>query len=255
MAGHEAATGVPLPAGRPCFFLDFDGTLVDHAPTPGSIHVPPGLATLLADLQRANDGALAIVTGRALEDIDRHLAPLRLPTAAVHGAVRRTAAGIVHQAADPAGIIAAIDALRMPLQEHVASIPGLLLEDKGLALAVHFRGAPQAEDATRALLSGLLAGGTHGLDLLEGACVLEVRPAHTGKGQAVEAFLRERPFAGRRPVFIGDDLTDLGGMHAAQRHGGLAIGVGDRVQGRWQLESPAAVHDWLRGCLARGDRP
>lgn len=249
MGAVAAPPGVPFPAGRACFFLDFDGTLVDHAPTPGAIHVPPALATLLADLQAATAGALALITGRALPDIDRHLAPLRLPTAALHGAVHRATDGRLHEAVDIAPVTAALDALRAPLRRHVAATPGLLLEDKGLALAVHFRRAPQAGDATRRAVAGLLATATGDLELLEGNCVVEVRAAGADKGQAVAAFLREPPFAGRLPVCIGDDLTDLPALQLAQARGGLGIAVGDRLPAPFRLDSPAAVRDWLQAWL------
>lgn len=256
MGGAVATPGVPFPAGHACFFLDFDGTLVDHAPTPGAIHVPPALATLLQDLHAATDGALAIITGRALADIDRHLAPLRLPTAAVHGAVHRTADGRLHEAIDLAQVTAALDALRAPLHRHVAATPGLLLEDKDSALAVHFRRAPHAGPTTRRLVAGLLAGTTDGLELLDGNCVVEVRPAGADKGRAVAAFLREPPFAGRQPVCIGDDLTDLPALRLAQGRGGLGIAVGERLEAPWRLGSPAEVRAWLqawlRACRATG---
>lgn len=256
MRGAAATPGVPLPAGRACFFLDFDGTLVDHAPTPGAIHVPPALAALLADLHTATGGALALITGRALADIDRHLAPLRLPTAALHGAVQRRADGRLHEAVDVAQVAAALDALRAPLHRHVASTPGLLLEDKGLALALHFRRAPHAGAAARRVVAGLLADAPGGLELLDGNCVVEVRSAGADKGRAVAAFLREPPFAGRLPVCIGDDLTDQPALRLAQARGGLGIVVGDRLAAPWRLDSPAAVRDWLhawlRTCRAAG---
>lgn len=249
MDAAAATPGVPFPAGPACFFLDFDGTLVDHAATPDDIRVPEGLVTCLARLQQEACGALAILTGRALPDIDRHLAPLRLPTAAVHGAMRRTASGQLREAIDARRIAAAIDTLRGRLQARVAATPGLWLEDKGLALAVHYRAAPQAAAAARAWLrEGLEASGA-GLELLEGDCVLEARPAGTDKGRAVAAFLAEPPFAGRIPVCIGNDATDQPALDEAHRRGGLAIAVGDRVQAAWRLPAPADVRRWLSGCI------
>jgi trehalose 6-phosphate phosphatase len=242
--GHA---GVPFPTGPACFFLDFDGTLAEFAPTPDTVTIAPGLTDLLHELQQTLGGALAIVTGRALDNIDRNLAPCCLPTAGYHGAVRRAFDGTVHGTTVPAPWLAT---LRAPLQRHVAAIPGLLLEDKGLALAMHFRGAPHAAVATRELLRRLCACLPGDLELLEGEAVIEVRPAACHKGSAVDAFLAELPFAGRVPLYIGDDVTDQRGMAAVLRHGGMAIAVGDRLDARWRLPTPAAVRDWLAGYVA-----
>jgi trehalose 6-phosphate phosphatase len=240
-------TGVPFPPGPVSVFLDFDGTLAEFAPTPDAVSVAAGLTSLLCDLAQSLGGALAIVTGRTLDDIDRHLAPLRLPTAAHHGAVRRSIDGSLHGVAIPSP---SLTALRAPLQRHVAAIPGLLLEDKGLALAVHFRAAPLAAATTRALLQRLCAELSDDLELLDGDAVIEVRPAAFHKGSAVDAFMGEAPFTGRVPLYIGDDLTDQRGMTAVLRRGGMVIAVGDRLDARWRLSTPAAVRDWLAAFAA-----
>ena len=127
----------------------------------------------------------------------------------------------------------------------VARQPGLMLEDKGAGLALHFQGARQLEHQLRAEVALLAAPLVPTYALLDGHCVIEVKPAVYSKDSAVGAFMREAPFAGRTPIFIGDDQTDYGGFDAARREGGLAIAVGPRVTSEWWLPGPAAVHRWL----------
>lgn len=256
---RPAELGLPVPPRESCFFLDFDGTLVDFAPTPDTIEVPPELPGLLAALSGANAGAVALVTGRALPDIDRHLAPLCLPTAGLHGAVRRDAGGQCSGSGDAMNFVARTSAVREHIAHWRGAHAGLLLEDKGHALAVHFRAmpatAPVLRERQRRLLGELAALLPDDMELLLGDLVLEVRPRGADKGTAVDAFLAETPFRGRFPVYLGDDLTDLAGMAAVERHGGLAIGVGPRLQTRWQLATPTAARAWLAGCLRHGDCP
>jgi len=253
------AAGCPVPPVDACFFLDFDGTLVDFAATPDTIEVPGELASLLAALAAEHNGALAIVTGRALPDIDRHLAPLRLPTAALHGTVRRNLAGQLYGGPDAVDFVKRTSMVRERIDVWLAAHPGLLLEDKGLALAVHFRALPSEVRLLHELQAALHGELTlvlpEGMELLDGDLVVEVRPRGTDKRSAVEAFLAEAPFRNRLPVYLGDDLADINAMAIVESRGGLAIAVGHRLQTRYQLASPTAARAWLANCMKRGGAP
>jgi trehalose 6-phosphate phosphatase len=223
-------------------FLDFDGTLVDLAPQPEEIVVPPDLITLLQRIQQESNGALAIVSGRPLDQLDFFLAPLRLPAAGVHGAERRTADGRILQQPVPD-----VHHLRERLLPLVESHPGLQLELKRGALALHYRHAAHLEQRCVETMMDALRH-EPGFTLLHGKMVVEAKP-HINKGDAVAAFLHEAPFRGRRPVFIGDDVTDEAGFAIAQGEvfGGLGIKIGaGPSQALQRLADPAAVLDLLR---------
>lgn len=231
----------PLPTCRSALFLDFDGTLVPLAETPDAIRPDPALLPLLAGLQGRLDGALAIVTGRQIEVLDHFLTPLHLPAACEHGLQRRDAAGRLHPQplAMPETVLQLCNAL-------AADHPFLLVERKRSSVALHYRRAPELAALCLDTLSRALRH-LPGLELLHGKCVLEVRPAGVDKGRAIAAFLREAPFAGRTPVFAGDDVTDESGFAVVQAHGGMAIKVGEGASGaRHRLDSPQAVHAWLQ---------
>ena len=243
---NPSASAIPFPPRAPCLFLDFDGTLVDFAATPTQVAPDPALTQLLMQLSACLGGALAIVSGRPLPEIDGMLAPLRLPAAGLHGLQWRRSGHINIETPCAA---AWLREQQPALARHVAAHPGLLLEDKGASLAVHFRRAPQHEASTRQTLLRLCAALPAEAMLLEGDCVLELRPRHPDKGDAVEAFMRETPFVSRFPVYIGDDSTDAPGLAAVTRLGGTAIAVGQRVPAPASLATPTAVRAWLTGLL------
>jgi trehalose 6-phosphate phosphatase len=199
--------------------------------------------TILTRLQSVLGGALALVSGRTIRQLDALFTPLKLPCAGVHGGERRDSAGQMHHLAPDAA--SRLDAARASLSQFVATEPGLLLEDKRSSLAVHFRARPElAATVQRRLEEALsLVGG--GFRIQESVLVRELVPATAHKGDAVEAFLAEPTFAGRTPVFVGDDVTDLDAFAAVERHGGHAIAVGIRIAASRRLASPAAVIDWL----------
>ncbi|WP_442783437.1 trehalose-phosphatase [Collimonas fungivorans] len=229
-------------------FLDFDNTLVDFAPLPESVVVPPDLITTLQRLQRAANGALAIVSGRPLKQIDHFLSPLRLPVAGVHGAERRSADGRMTQLAVPD-----IERLLVCLQPLTLQHAGLLLEVKRGALALHYRRAPHLEQICVQAMSEALAH-EQGFSLLRGNMVVEAKAADADKGKAIAAFMEEAPFAGRRPLFIGDDITDEVGFAWVQSEtaGGLGIKVGlGPSLARARIASPAAVRSMLAQVLER----
>ena len=230
-----------------CLFLDIDGTLLDIAPTPHDVHVDESLRALLRRVERACDGALALVSGRTISDIDELFDPLYLPVAGVHGCERRDGHGYWRRECDRSpAFVAFCETLRAA----VGSIEGVLLEDKDCGVALHYRLRPQMQDALRRTLERLAPAipATH--VLLEGDEVIEVKPSACDKGSAVESFLSETPFAGRFPIFIGDDVTDRDGFDAVRRRGGLAVAVGRNVHSEWQLADPGAVRRWLAAFIA-----
>ncbi|CAN5274847.1 trehalose-phosphatase [soil metagenome] len=221
-------------------FLDFDGTLVALAETPEAIEVPPALVSLLTDLQTLLGGALAIVSGRQIDMLDRFLAPLRLPAAGEHGVQRRDAAGKMKEQ-HPPELTAVLDAANALAGIH----PGLLVERKHAAIALHYRLAPDLETVCHDVMARVIEGQPH-LELLHGKFVFEVKPAGVNKGVAIDAFMQEAPFAGRRPVFAGDDTTDETGFAVVQPRGGVAIKVGTGpTLAHHRVDSPLAVYEWL----------
>jgi trehalose 6-phosphate phosphatase len=244
LAEHDvqAVHRVPLPEMAWCLFLDVDGTLLELADTPGGVAVDPGLLPLLARLREAARGAVALVSGRTIESIDRLLGEAGLPVAGLHGCERRDARGTLHVA--PIAREQLAD-LRAGLERLVTRHPGLLLEDKGAGVALHFLKARELEHELRAEVALLAAPLVPKFAILDGHAVIEVKPAAHTKDSAVTAFMEEEPFRGRLPIFIGDDQTDYGGFAAVRRHDGMAIAVGSRVKSEWWLPGPAAVRRWL----------
>jgi trehalose 6-phosphate phosphatase len=227
------------------YFLDVDGTLLDLAETPGGIHVDAGLLDLIGRLYRASNGAVALVSGRALSDLDEHLGMLRLPMAGQHGLERRDAGGRLWIHAPPPEAKCSIKAALVPVLERH---PDLLLEDKGLTLALHYRRAPNLAAYAHRLMTQLAIGA--GLELQKGKRVAELKPAGIDKGTAIAEYLAEPPFHGRRPVFIGDDANDEHGFAEINRSDGISIKVGPgRSCGRYRLANVAAVRHWLASAM------
>ncbi len=243
--------GIPPPvnciADRCAIFLDFDGTLMNLEPRPNQVVVDGGLLYLLDELYVATGGATAVVSGRGIDDLDRMLAPLRLPLAGIHGAQRRRSDGTLERHAIPADLERHS---RASMQSLLRRYDGLYLEDKGCAFAVHYRGASSVVAARLRMDLEALASSSRGeLEVLEGICVFELRPTACDKGTAVDRFMAEPPFAGRFPIFIGDDQTDLAAFEAVGRVNGMGIAVGSRIAAPWRLPDPAGVRAWLRECL------
>jgi trehalose 6-phosphate phosphatase len=239
--------GLPAQAS---LFLDFDGTLVQLAPRPQDVSVAAWVVPTLRSLTQRLDGALAIVSGRPLAAIDEFLQPLVLPGAGCHGAERRNAGGRVElrESVPPAGVVSCARAL-------AARHSGLLAESKPSGIALHFRASPELGPMCRQLLAQALAeapGAALEWELIDGHCVCELKPRTVSKGSAVRACLAEAPFAGRLPVFVGDDVTDEDGIRAVQAQGGFGIRVGPGdSQARFRLTDTDAVADWLRQAAAR----
>lgn len=230
-----------LPDRASALFLDFDGTLVDIAAQPDAVLVDPGLPGLLLKLSGLLGGALALVSGRPLADIDRHMgldAPL--PAAGVHGAERRGADGFVRRIAvgtleEPAALL---DAL-------AARHPGLLVERKPGAIALHYRQAPDLEDLCLETVNAAMQS-LDGMVLMRGKKVIELKPRRASKALAVRSFLDEAPFRHRRPWFFGDDVTDEGAFELVQSLGGVAVKIGEgETLATHHLPGPASLRDWL----------
>ncbi len=231
------------PAADWALFLDVDGTLLHIAETPDGVEVTDRLRVLLARLSPLYGHALALISGRAIADLDRLFAPLALPAAGLHGLERRDAAGRIRRLGDPDWL----NGLRRALGGFASAHPGVILEDKGRTLALHYRRAPQVEPEARRLVGELTEADRERLRVIEGKMVLEVKPRLTDKGAAVEAFLAEPPFAGRHPVFVGDDVTDEDAFVVVNRLGGYSVRVGDLpgTAARYRLPNVNAVIDWL----------
>lgn len=229
------------------FFLDVDGTLLDIADTPSAVRVDMELLELIEKLSRISGGALALVSGRSISDLEELLGARRLPLAGQHGLERRDAAGRLWIHAAPPGAKCAIkEALAPVLARH----PGLLLEDKGLTLALHYRQAPHLAAYAQRLMTRLMQEAGGELELQKGKRVMEIKPAGIDKGTAVAEYLAESPFRGRRPVFIGDDLNDEHGFAEVNRADGISIKVGPGVScARYRLPHVAAVRSWLNDAM------
>ena len=229
-------------------FLDIDGTLIDIAQRPTDVVVPPSLILLLKRLQARFGGALAIITGRQINEVDRLFNPLRLTAAGVHGCEIRSRpdADIEQQALTVSpDNIAAISVI-------AARYPGVMIEPKGTGVAVHYRNVPQSAAALMRDLHKYFAGQNAQLVVAHGRMVFEILPTGFSKATALESLSRRAPFAGRRPVMIGDDVGDVPAFDYARRAGGLAL----RVAGEHfsfdnaELVSPTAVRNFLDGLLA-----
>ncbi len=237
----SAPDGLPVPSRNWALFLDFDGTLVDLAPKPDLVEVPAGLTELLQKLFTQLDGALAIVTGRELCDVDGFLA-LMLPGAGIHGAELRRKMGGAPIVMDDSRGLADVIAELEPL---IASDPRLILQRKSAAFTLHYRLAPEREAEMRDLAARAIRGHDN-LELMSGKMMVEVKPKGANKGTGMERLMQASPFSHRMPVFIGDDITDEDGFKFVKNHAGLAIKVGNGMSSAGhRLASPAAVYEWL----------
>jgi len=253
--GMDEASRIDLPGGPAAyaFFLDIDGTLVDIADTPGRVSVEPRLLDTVRRLHAAAGGALALISGRSVAGVDRLFAPLCLPIAGQHGAERRDAAGATH--ADSL-CAAKFGALRRCVVAWAEGVPDVLLEDKGMSLAVHYRQAPHLRGAVQHALRECLERFGDEFRLQQGKMVLEVTPAGKDKGTAIMEFMQEAPFAGRIPVFVGDDSTDEYGFAVVGSLGGHSVKVGPGPpDARWRMPDVATVRRWLRALAEGPARP
>ena len=249
MVNDSRAYVRPQPAPAPCpdwaLFLDIDGTLLDIAPSPDAVTVPPSLPPLLARCAAWLDGALALVSGRSLAQIDRLMAPLLLPCAGEHGAVMRLPDGRIEQAGEA---FAVPRAWKEQLRAAAHDWDGVLIEDKPHSAAVHFRKAPGREKDVYALADRIVAEDPRHFEVLPASMGIEIRNRRLTKAEPVIRFMAQPPFQGRVPVFIGDDVTDQDGFRAALGMGGIALDVHQAFAGK-----PSEVLRWLDAAMPGTD--
>jgi trehalose 6-phosphate phosphatase len=239
-----------LPPFEPgwALFLDVDGTLLDIAERPDEVDHHQIDRALVEGLQRAAGGATALISGRSLAQLDAMFAPLVLPAAGQHGFERRDARGRRHRHRFPVETLAPA---KEQLRDFAVRHPGVVLEDKGASVALHYRLAPQLEQAALDAMRSASAPLGAAVHTQAGKMVWELKPAGADKGTAIDEFMREAPFAGRKPVFLGDDVTDEHGFLVVNRLGGHSVKVGSgESAARWRLADPQAAHAWLREWLA-----
>jgi trehalose 6-phosphate phosphatase len=244
---HPAADPMPRLHSGCALFLDFDGTLVSIAMRPQDVQVGPWLVPALRELQTRLSGAVAIISGRPLSELDAFLAPLQLPAAGVHGVERRDTEGRtrVQAGAPPPDVLYTVERV-------VARYPELRLERKPSALALHYREAPHLGDVCQQTLLAAVRPHQDDWTVLLGKCVVEVKPKRATKAHAVIEFMESEAFAGRVPLFIGDDATDEDGFTAVQAVGGAGVKVGPGPSGALhRLADPDAVRVWLASALAQ----
>lgn len=232
-----------------CLFLDVDGTLIELGPTPHAVVVDAAALQFLHDAQSVLRGALALISGRSLAQLDALFGPNVFPAAGLHGVERRDSLGNLH--------VHPTEPLPSDLLTELGAIagrhPGILIENKGLAVAVHYRQAASLQDMLAREVEVLARRhGGEDLQVQPGSYVLELKPSGITKAHAIEAFMEEAPFAGRTPVFAGDDLTDLHGFEAVQKLGGVSIAVGPRVTAMHAVATPAELRELLTEFLGRG---
>ena len=240
---------IALPAPDPswAYFLDIDGTLLGFASTPDGVRAGRGLLEDIASLSVVTQGALALITGRSIKDVDRLFPSARFAVAGQHGLERRSTAGrVVHHPVSRRKL----GGVRQRLTDAVTAHPGLLLEDKGSSLALHYRKRPALAGYAHRLARAEIARLGPGFGLRAGKQVVEIAPIGRDKGVAIRDFMKERPFRGRVPVFLGDDVTDEAGFRMVNRLGGYSIKVGrGATDALWRVRDVAAVRSWLRQVL------
>ena len=238
----DALNAPPVLTGNYAFFFDLDGTLAEIKPRPDQVSIPAPVRQALSRLAELQSGALALISGRSMTELDALAAPFRFPLAGVHGAERRDIKGQSHSIALPSGLAAQLE---QQLADSLKALPGSQLESKGMAFALHYRQAPEYEQEVLALARAAV-GRFPDLALQPGKCVVEIKPAGISKGEAIKAFMQESPFRGRTPVFVGDDLTDEAGFEAVNALGGLSVKVGQgKTRAQWRLAGVEETHRWL----------
>jgi trehalose 6-phosphate phosphatase len=248
-AGYAGKRHIPPFDPHWGFFLDVDGTLVEFSERPDKVRIDAALQSILRRLVDAAAGAVALISGRSIADIDRMFTPLLLPVAGQHGLERRNADGRIYVRATAT---ARLHAAAEKLEQLTARYPDLKFENKGTTLALHYRRAPSLAHYADEIMRELLASLGDGFELLAGNMVFEIKPGGFDKGTAIAAFLEEPPFHGRVPVFIGDDVTDEFGFSLVNNLRGHAVKVGAGASSaRWRLADAKAVRAWLTAFAER----
>lgn len=227
-------------------YLDVDGTILDIAPSPDTVEVPADMVPLLRQLSAALDGAVAFVSGRPIRAIDALFEPLRFPTIGVHGGEVRTPEG---QVVRDQQLAAELERVVPPLRQAVGSMRGVLLEDKGSAIALHYRTVPdRGREVLRAaelIVAEVDVASDFAIRL--GKCVVEICPRHLTKGAALLQMMERRPFRGRTPIYAGDDSTDEDAFDVVNRLGGISVRIGDNAPSaaNFRLPDPGRLRRWL----------
>jgi trehalose 6-phosphate phosphatase len=231
-------------------FLDVDGTILDIAPLPEAVVVPPGLRESLAAIFAGLGGALALVSGRSVRQIDQLLKPLRLPASGEHGfEIRRSPEGPLDRLEAPT----IVKLLRPNMIEIVRRMLGVVPEFKASTIAMHFRQVPALELPLRRALEEAIQPYEGQIAIQPGKMVFELKPTGVDKGRAIAQFMMAPPFSSRRPVFVGDDVTDEYGFAAVRELGGVAVRVGEPGHpcSDVQIDSPESVRAWLDHVAAK----
>lgn len=224
-------------------FLDVDGTLLDHVADPAAVRVSAQLDATLRSLQRASEGAVAMVSGRAIADLDRIFGFADMPCAGQHGLEIRTADGNILREEAMSHLA---DAVVQALARTTADMPGVLIENKGLSVALHYRQAPRMRDVLQKMCAQLARELGPDIQLIDGNHAFEFKPARTDKGHAIRVLMDTAPFRGRTPLFLGDDRTDEDGFAAVNALEGYSVKVGQGPSvARFRAPSPALVRKWL----------
>ena len=242
-----AASGTPSLGGAVALFLDVDGTLLDFAQRPDAVITPPDLLVSLASAQKRLDGALALVSGRPLAELDRIFAPLAFRASGVHGAEMRFEPG--GPVSTPPEATEMPESLWRDLMRVTGEFPGTLAENKGFSYAIHFRLAPWYEAPLRAAIEKIVAVQPPGaVDIMDAHFAFDLKRPGPSKGRAIDWFMSNPPFFGRTPIFLGDDTTDESGFAMVSSRGGFAFAVGELLPGAIGVfDTPGDVRDWLAG--------
>ena len=231
------------PSSEWALFLDVDGTILGFADTPNGVASCDRVTGVLREIDLCLEGAVALISGRTIGNLDHLFAPQKLPAAGLHGLERRDANGRLHNL----GEAEALEHLRAPLTKLASSHEGAILEDKGRTLAIHYRRAPDAAEGIRRRVEELVRPSSDELRVIHGKMVSEINPRHADKGSAIRTFMDEVPFTGRLPVFIGDDVTDEDGFATVNALKGHAVHVGDGASknAHYGLSGVNEVIEWL----------
>lgn len=243
---------LPLHFDRSALFLDVDGTLLDFEDHPDDVTADVELIDKLLGLNKRLEGALALVTGRALASLDQVFAPHRFAAAGAHGTELRFSDGRLSRPA----VTCLSSAARREVSDFCDAAPGVFVEDKPFGVALHYRSVPKLAATCRRFLENLAIESGSGHQVIKGKMVYELVPPGSDKGTAVSCFLAQKNFDGRQPVFVGDDAADESAFHVVNELGGISIRVGrsTATAARYGLRGVGSVRAWLRASLCQVSR-